>query len=224
MVLSSIFFLNDRRCCLCGDVRSKAGICEQCLKKLPLIGDGNRCLWCGLPLTSENNICMRCRSVEEHSISNFPLAIYEGVIKELIHLYKFQNQTEIAITFAKLAAETYFMKFSGRIVVPAPPRRGKIKRTGWDQIELIVRIMEKRYGIPVSRILKRKDNKEQKKLDFDQRQSNLQESLYAGRAIDFDKYLLFDDVFTTGTTLKCCAKVLKQEGVDDIQGMTLAIV
>jgi predicted amidophosphoribosyltransferase len=95
-------------------------------------------------------------------------------------------------------------------IVPVPPRPGKIKRKGWDQIELLARRME-RSGVSVSRCLRRLPSRSQKELDRHGRAINL-----VGKMICIEPppktAILIDDVITTGSTMDACARALKEAG------------
>jgi predicted amidophosphoribosyltransferase len=104
--------------------------------------------------------------------------------------------------------------------VPVPPRPGKIKKTGWDQIEHLARLMAGSYKIPVSRCLKRLPSISQKELDREQRRTNLK-----GRILTVSEapetVILFDDIYTTGSTLDACAQALKNGGSRRVYGVCL---
>jgi predicted amidophosphoribosyltransferase len=108
-----------------------------------------------------------------------------------------------------------------------PPRPGKIRRTGWDQVERLAALLEEARpsgtpagGIPLSRCLKRLASQSQKELNREQRKKNLR-----GRILCTKKpprsVLLFDDLITTGSTLEACAAALKEGGTERVYGLTL---
>jgi predicted amidophosphoribosyltransferase len=98
-----------------------------------------------------------------------------------------------------------------------PPRPGKIKKTGWDQIEYLAALLEK---LSIRRCLKRLPSKSQKELNRENRISNLK-----GRIIltgtPPETAVLIDDVITTGSTMDTCAEVLKTGGAKRVYGICL---
>jgi ComF family protein len=142
---------------------------------------------------------------------------------KLLRAYKFRGQRSLAHFFAAKILEARDIFFDGAVfgeltLVPVPPREGKIKKAGWDQIEAIARILEKR--VTVRRCLKRLPSMSQKKLNAEERAKNLK-----GRIICAKKpprnILLFDDVYTTGATLEVCSAALKESGAEKVYGLCL---
>lgn len=171
---------------------------------------------------------MRCRGVEYGFDSTWPLFRYAGVVRSLILAYKSNQHRSLALFFAKAIAIALEEHFPGRIVIPVPPRPGKVRRTGWDQVEDLARILERHHGIIVSRILTRADGTQQKALDLEGRAANMRgkigiSRLYNGQScvVPADPVLL-DDVFTTGATLSECARTLKTAGSVRVDAVAIA--
>jgi predicted amidophosphoribosyltransferase len=111
--------------------------------------------------------------------------------------------------------------------VPVPPRPGKIKKNGWDQIEYLARLLEKGIrrtdsGVQrqVSRCLKRLPSLSQKELNRDERRHNLNGRILASSNVPRTA-VLFDDVYTTGSTMDACAGALKNSGAERVYGVCL---
>ncbi|MDR0320083.1 MAG: double zinc ribbon domain-containing protein [Treponema sp.] len=105
------------------------------------------------------------------------------------------------------------------VIVPVPPRPGKIKEAGWDQVEHLVKVIEKN-GVPVCRCLKRGKSNVQKRLNREERMENLKGRIFMnGNAPEIA--LLIDDVITTGSTIEICASVLKESGSQKVYGLCL---
>jgi len=107
------------------------------------------------------------------------------------------------------------------VIVPVPPRPGKIKETGWDQVECLLRqIIKQASRIAVSRCLERRRAKVQKKLDRKERIENMKGRVYLQEAPP-EIALIIDDVITTGSTLEVCSEALKEGGAKKVYCLCL---
>jgi len=186
------------------------------------VRDGERCGSCGLPLISEEGLCMRCRGKERAFDRAFPLFPYSGQVRELLGAYKKRGRRSIALPLAKIAAREISLRWKDSVIVPVPPRPGKIARKGWDQVEEIVRALERR-GFPVERPLARIAAAAQKRLGRELRSANARASYYLRSGIKLpEKVLIFDDVITTGATVDACARALKNGGARFVDVLAIA--
>jgi ComF family protein len=221
-------YLFPVNCAVCGatllnTAEAWLGLCEECAERFPLEQE-RRCARCGRPLISELEICMKCRKSGDVSYDGMTLLYpYAGITQTLLQAYKFGKHRSLARFFAGklvLAAGTLAGAAQGIPWIPVPPRPGKVKAQGWDQVECIARILEKHHGVPVQRCLKRLASKTQKALGKQDRLTNLK-----GRIVCVQKppeeAIIFDDVFTTGATMNVCAETLKTSGTKKIHGICL---
>ncbi|MDR3161161.1 MAG: ComF family protein [Spirochaetaceae bacterium] len=224
-------------CVLCGaaplDPReARYGLCASCMASLTAAGE-RRCERCGRPLISERGRCLPCREAEERGEGSLLEAVfavfpYGGPYRRLLRAYKFGKAPSLGNFLAEKLRESLAVFPPGErglCWVPVPPRPGKIRRTGWDQVEHLAALLEKPAGkpaasLPLSRCLKRLASQSQKELKAEQRKVNLR-----GRIRCTQKpprsVLLFDDLITTGSTLEACAAALKEGGAERVYGLTL---
>jgi len=220
--------LLPRTCLVCGrPLWGGAGgppLCPECAALL-IPQTGERCERCGKPLISEDRICMRCRGREWSFDSAYPLFSYLGRAEALISAYKFGGRLSLAPCFCGLFAAVLNERWPGWPLVPVPPRPGKIRRKGWDQVELIARGLERR-GFQVLRVLERRPSLEQKKLGLEARFENAA-CAYALKEkkqppLSGLSLVLIDDVFTTGATAEACARALKAAGAAHVCFVSIA--
>jgi ComF family protein len=167
---------------------------------------------------------MNCRKSGDASYDGMTLLYpYAGIMQTLLQAYKFGKHRSLGRFFAGklvLAADTLAGAARGAPWIPVPPRPGKVKSQGWDQVECIARILEKHHGVPVQRCLKRLASKTQKALGKQDRLTNLK-----GRIVCVQKppeeAIIFDDVFTTGATMNVCAETLKASGTKKVHAICL---
>ncbi len=195
-----------------------------------------RCSRCGKILVSEHGVCLRCRTEKSfsHADSVFALYSYRLWGKNIVFLWKKKGVRLLADFFA--ARVLYALRALGQnIVVPVPPRHGKIFSVGWDQIENICFLLEK-SGVQVWRVLERVSEVEQKKLDRAGRLAVISSAYKAKDSALIAKeesrhgsslpseVCLCDDVITTGATVESCSIALKKIGVQKITALSLFMV
>jgi ComF family protein len=215
-------------CAVCGRTLFDSGeawfgLCEECAG-LFQPDEEKRCSVCGRPLISEMEVCMNCRKSDGNSYDSMTLLYpYEGDAQTLLRAYKFGKHRVLSHFFSEKllsAVDGQSGGLSGTVWVPVPPRAGKIKETGWDQIETIAGTLEKFHKTPVLRCLKRMASKTQKKLGRDDRMTNLEGRILCVKDPP-EEAVLFDDVFTTGSTMNVCAAALKKAGSKKVRGICL---
>lgn len=225
-------------CVVCGTETGAVPICKSCraLYDVNLPDDDTRCRKCGKILLSEDELCMECRKNQIfcHTDLVFPLYTYRLWNKTLLFTWKMKSVRSLSDFFAARVAVAARM-IGSKIIVPVPPRHGKIKKRGWDQIEELCCLLE-HAGFIVCRMLERVSELEQKKLGREGRLSatdsayklktcnSLSDSLKKIGGKIPKEVLLIDDVITTGSTVESCAKKLKLAGVEKVNVIALFIV
>lgn len=235
-----IFVNGGEKCVVCGKHTDFFPVCRKCLKEkfsLNEVLNVKRCIKCGRELISSENDCLQCRenSILQHTNQVVPLFSYRLWNKELMFLWKQEGIRTLSNLFAYLIARC-MDSMKVKIIVPVPPRPGKIREKGWDQIDELTEILKFKYGFKVLKILERKSVVQQKKLNREMRLKTI-ENAYMLCSEDKRKKILknyggqmpeevciLDDVTTTGATLECCAKILKDGGVQKVKAITLFIV
>jgi len=116
------------------------------------------------------------------------------------------------------------------LVVPVPLYKGKRGQRGFNQAELIARAALKhcprreRYQMASNILLRTRDTHSQIGLTSHQRRENLRGAFAVARATEVSgrEVLLVDDVYTTGTTVSECARVLRRAGAARVWVATVA--
>ena len=150
---------------------------------------------------------------------------YEGLIKDIILKIKYYGAFDAINELVEKAFKTrepYLPE--GTIITFVPMFKRKEKRRGFNQAELIARKLGRIMGQKVLPLLEKiKDTASQTKLNKVERMANIKNSFLAKeKAGRHDNILLVDDVWTSGATMKECARVLKRSGAKRVFGFTLA--
>lgn len=231
---------NGYECVVCGNRTVVIPVCRKCKKKYFNIHERlsvTRCELCGKELISNKNICSECKEnpVLQNTSTVLPLFSYRLWNKELLYLWKIKEERSLSVLFSSFLNQA-LGKIGEKIIVPVPPRKGKIQKNGWDQIEELCQFLEKRYGYTILRILERKSVKQQKKLNREERLQTIKNAYSFVNGKKFLKELkkvkgkippaivLLDDVCTTGSTIECCSELLKKRGVESVKVITLFTV
>jgi len=203
------------------------GLCDYCRcgieQELAEAQALERCDSCGKPLISEQERCLACRRAEERAFDRtIVLFPYAGKYQKLLSSYKFGKHIALGNFFAEIISKIIEQENlpAETVIVPVPPRPGKIRKTGWDQVEYLTRLLEKSKGGSVSRCLKRLRSKSQKELSRANRQTNIKGRIITKKPPPKTAVVL-DDVITTGSTLNACAVALKESGAENVYGLCL---
>lgn len=164
------------------------------------------CIYCNKENTYLCNDCLEKIKQEIKENQNYVLNYQNH--KTLIHLLKYKNIQSLKQDIAMLLNE-YFKKNLKKdkqyILIPIPLHKHKLKTRGFNQTELIAKeVIKLNKNITLNTSLKRKINtKQQAKLSKQKRQKNTQNIFKTNDLSLFNKnILIFDDVKTTGATLK----------------------
>jgi len=221
-------FLFPDFCALCGcgltGDEIRYALCENCRASLVPV-QGDKCRMCGKPLVSEKETCLSCRNRAAPSWDRlFVLFPYTGKYRKLLASYKFGKKTALANFFAEkvLEAKNSDPMLKEASLVPVPPRPGKIRSGGWDQVDLLIKRIKKigKESVSVCPCLKRSKSKVQKQLNRTDRMENLKGRIFLNAAAP-KIALVLDDVLTTGSTMEVCSAALKEGGTEKVYGLCL---
>lgn len=191
---------------------------------------------------NKNSLCKKCEiKLKEYEIYNIEkvqntyydykikILKYEKIIRDKILDYKFNEKSYLYKTFKKIILNNkkiygFLKKYD--IMLCVPMYRAKQRTRGYNQSELIAKEIANELKICYLRdcLIKIKDTKKQSTLTRDERKINLKNAfgIKNKEKIQNKNVILFDDIFTTGSTMKECSKILKDAGVKKIAVLTLA--
>lgn len=229
-------------CRLCGTPLtniSRLPVCERCLHSLNRI-EGTVCAICGERLTTPYAIsegearCGLCLRAEPPYTKAAAYGSYEGGLRDLIHLLKYDHVRPAAAVLGRMLAEaiadlSFDFKNGAVLVVPVPLFAGKFRQRGFNQSELIVKSALKllcgtRFELNSGVLVRQRETQSQIGLSRHQRRENMRGAFaiaHPEEVVERD-ILLVDDVLTTGTTAAECARVLRRAGASKVYVATVA--
>jgi ComF family protein len=185
-------------------------------------------------------ICPVCRRIERPFNRAVAYGSYEGGLRELIHLLKYNGVRPAAAVLGRMLSEAiadlestfeHPALFDQTIaVIPVPLYKTKLRQRGFNQAELIARAALKqvpaasRFQLLSGVLLRTRDTESQIGLTGHQRRENLRGAFAVPCATQITgrEVLLVDDVYTTGTTASECARVLLRAGASQVWVATVA--
>ena len=223
---------------------SRLPVCPECLAQVaPLTGPV--CAVCGERLFSPHAaqasvpLCGMCGRAAPPYVKAVAFGSYDGNLRELIHLLKYQRVLPAAGALGRFLAgamEKMGAELTERpLVVPVPLERQRLRERGFNQAERVARAALGRLRsrgdwdsaeLETNALQRVRPTQSQTGLTRHQRRANLrgafavmQPEAVAGRDV-----VVVDDVFTTGTTAAECARVLRRAGARSVLVATVARV
>lgn len=195
------------------------------------------CSRCGKPFPASlafreasSLLCAECRQDSSPFKKIFAATLYEGVMREAIHLLKYRRKKGIMKRLEKILGVYFartdlpFSEFD--LVVPIPLYRKKLKERGFNQAELLAKAIANYFDLKLVKngLQRVKATISQTSLSKPQRLENLKGAFQLRNKVEFQakKILLVDDVYTTGTTVREAAKVLQKAKAREVYVFTLA--
>ena len=144
------------------------------------------------------------------------LYAYNEAAREYLHQFKFMQDVALAQIFASSLRSV--LKDPNKIIVPIPMHpTNKIKRT-FSQVDALLEVAK----IPFHSLLEKTTESVMGEKSRNERLAmtelfQLTADIPSNEAV----YVLVDDIYTTGTTLRHAARALKQRGVRRVEAVTL---
>lgn len=219
--------LFPRRCPICDDVLRIGGdlICEKCIEKPRKIEDPV-CLKCGKPLEEEKEFCEDCVAHNRSFQCGRSLFVYDAGMRRSISYFKYRGRREYAWYYGRELARRYgewLEQIKPEGIIPVPLHAKRMKKRGYNQAELVADVLGTYCHIPVFKniLFREKNTIALKTLNAKERRENLDGAFAISDAFEVlsEKpkcVILLDDIYTTGSTIDCCSKVLCRVGVKKI--------
>ncbi len=207
-----LFPFEEPYCILCGHefARGESHVCEECLRHPPPTQKVRSAFW------------------------------YQGVVTQLIPLYKYRYKLCLTKIFQQALFEAYYRHFTSPepdIIIPIPLHGARLFSRKFNQAYLMVKRVPEQYKerfqketkmrIDVKSLIRVRATNYQTGFDKKMRRKNMKNAFSltpgAGEKIQGKYILLVDDVYTSGATCREAARVLlKNGGARRVDVLTLA--
>lgn len=207
----------------------KRHLCSVCEGKLEKI-DGETCQICCRPFRDikaefrNGDLCHDCLRWEKDEEwrgnleQNDSFFLYNDFLKEVMARYKFRGDYCLSKIFAE-HMQKFLQNANADFIVPIPLSEERLYERGFNQAEALIR----ESGFCPSGFLKRTHSEKQSKKTRLERIHNQQVfTLRSIMDLTGKNILLVDDIYTTGSTLRHAAKVLKEAGAGKVRSITVA--
>ena len=228
-------WLFPRRCPVCGGIVAPRGalICPGCLGKLSPVRQP-ACRRCGKEVLHERmEYCPDCSRYPRSFDGGMALLNYNEAARRSMAAVKYKNKRE----YLDFYGEAMKVRMTKRVkhwqadaLIPVPVHPSRRRQRGYNQAEELAKRLEKHWQIPMDAglLIRAKKTMPQKNLNPRERLANLQEAfavkkerLAEGKVSE--TVILVDDIYTTGSTIEACSRVLKAAGVKKVYFVAVCI-
>ncbi len=228
--LLSLFF--PPHCASCGaETERGRHVCEGCAGKTRRI-EPPFCQRCSEPFDGAIDgefQCANCGDRELHFDCAVAPYLSRGVVREFIHRFKYDHERFLRQPLAAWLADALSdPRLAGHpidAIVPVPLHPTRFRERGFNQAMLLAELLSERAAVPLLDALQRtRYTTTQTRLDRQERMENLRNAFRVrhSAAVQNRHLLLVDDVFTTGSTVDECARVLRLAGASSVRVATVA--
>ena len=215
------------RCLLCGGhARQTLGLCNACHADMPR--NTCCCQRCALPLEHPAEECGECLRREPPFTRTWAPFRYAHPLDLLEARFKFRRDLAAGQVLSALMIEAAGADLSAALperlyCVPLHPDR--LRERGFNQALELAKPLARALDLPLDdrALIRSRSTRAQTGLDAKERRRNLQGAFALTPGIAIPTHVaILDDVMTTGTTLRECAKVLRRAGVPRVDVWALA--
>lgn len=210
---------------------TRTPVCEDCWRKVRSNQPAHACARCGVDTASADALgpegeCTPCRTAPPAYDRVIAFARYEGELRRLIHLLKYDHMQPLAARLGDRIAELSPRIGEADLVLAAPLHWRRNRERGFNQASLLAARAAGVWGLRFEpQALERtKATTPQAGLSRAARLANVRGAFRVRdrRVVDGRRIVLIDDVMTTGATLDACARALKRAGAKTVAAVTLA--
>lgn len=228
-----INIMYPKKCVICNEIieykNSKDYVCLKCRENIPFIS-GNICKKCGKPI-DYGEICSRCMETAFAFDFGFSPFEYEIVRKSIFRL-KYKGVKKDGKAMGELMSLFVREKYNDvikniDIIVPVPIHEKKLKKREFNQADIIGKRIAQNFNIVYKDdLIKRiRNTVPQNSLEHKERKENIKDAfVITDKEFIKDKSIMIvDDIFTTGSTINECSRLLIMNGAKNVVFYTFSI-
>jgi ComF family protein len=232
MLKAFLDILFPPRCHACRAFIPDAGpvhLCASCLEDCHLIRSP-LCIRCGIPFQTadgDDHLCGGCISEPPRFTAARAAASFDGPVRELIHRLKYNRRVQLCRPLGLLAGNLlrpFADAASPDLIIPVPLHVKRLRQREFNQAVLLGEVFARQWQLPLSNLQRIRWTEPQISLSAAERAANVRgafsvadPALLRGKRI-----ILVDDVYTTGSTVAECAKVLFKAEAAGVHVVTIA--
>lgn len=154
--------------------------------------------------------------------------LYKDLYRDIFLRFKFLGETALGHLLARAGMPYYrsllpFMDFD--CIVSVPLSKARFNERGFNQAEVMAEYCAQALDIPIQKALRRcRDCVPQSSLKGIERIKNVRNAFEVVGEVSGKRVIVFDDIFTTGSTVNECARVLREAGAKQIAAVTASYV
>lgn len=159
---------------------------------------------------------------------------YEGLVQKIIRKIKYGLVYDAAEDIVDVIPNSiidqvlFYKSISSNIsIIPIPLHKKRKRDRGFNQSEKLFQNIAKKINVPLHTniVIRKKYTIPQVEMKSkSEREKNIVDAFYVTKNISGNDYIICDDVWTTGTTIKELCKELKKNGAKNIYALTIARV
>jgi competence protein ComFC len=203
--------------------------CQGCKANLPYDDTLFLCKNCIEKLRLDTNSTYTSGDENSYFDKAYHCCHYNGLIKELIHRFKYNKKIFIRHALTDLLYELFTLNIASSnidLITAVPMHPVDERKRGFNQSYILAKGLSEKTGIEFinDAVIKYRRTGEQVRLKRNRRIENTKNAFTVKKGLDLKgrRILIVDDVFTTGATINECAKALNLYNTDRIYALTLA--
>jgi ComF family protein len=200
-------------------------LCAACREALPWLD--HACRICATPLPSEARVtvCPHCQNAATAIDECRAVFTYHPPVDGWIQRLKFEQDLALGRLLGTLLADSLSPDADAASVsiLPVPLHRKRLSERGYNQAMEIARPLTRcGYRIETRCCKRARNTSAQTGLSATGRKGNMRSAFSVTEPLDDRRFILIDDVLTTGSTLNELARTLKRGGAQSVKAWVVA--